>query len=463
MPGIRSESEHVAPWRRATSRTAIAGPSASERSCGSPPAPNPDSLYALHHAWSRRSRESPHRRGRRLGSGAGRERRRRRRRRRARGVRRRRAADGPCGRRLLPRPRRRRRADAARLLLRRPVTAAGADGRGGDRLRRCVDAGVPRRRRRRSPFPGSSPGSPRRTRATGGSRGRRCSSPRSSSPRPASRCTGPQRFLLEILVPILERTEEGTGIYGSHVARRDGGDGARARAAARPRCGRGGRAHAGPRCRPRRVPRRSSGARSRRRSAGCGSSRARRRRREGRVVAGGLAAIDACDRADARTRSPSRSSRRCSRGYGGTSRLAPLTGHDPRLGDRRRRERRRALLDARVRLGRLRRGFQLNNMLGELDVIGTDDRHRGDRLPSMMAPTLVLDGDAPRLVVGSAGSVQALGRDPADDLPRRRRRPARSSEAIDHAAASHRGRRRPDRGRLAGGCGGAPAARRATR
>src|SRR4051794_18448980 len=29
--------------------------------------------------------------------------------------------------------------------------------------------------------------------------------------------SGPQRFLLEILVPILERTEEGTGIYGSHT------------------------------------------------------------------------------------------------------------------------------------------------------------------------------------------------------------------------------------------------------
>ena len=29
--------------------------------------------------------------------------------------------------------------------------------------------------------------------------------------------SGPQRFLLEILVPILDRTEEGRGIYGSHV------------------------------------------------------------------------------------------------------------------------------------------------------------------------------------------------------------------------------------------------------
>ena len=48
-------------------------------------------------------------------------------------------------------------------------------------------------------------------------------------------------------------------------------------------------------------------------------------------------------------------------------------------------------------------------MLGELDVIGTEERQPGDRLPSMMAPTLVLDGDAPRLVVGSAGSVRLSG------------------------------------------------------
>ena len=48
-------------------------------------------------------------------------------------------------------------------------------------------------------------------------------------------------------------------------------------------------------------------------------------------------------------------------------------------------------------------------MLGELDVIGTEERQPGDRLPSMMAPTIVLDGDEPRLVVGSAGSVRLSG------------------------------------------------------
>ena len=54
-------------------------------------------------------------------------------------------------------------------------------------------------------------------------------------------------------------------------------------------------------------------------------------------------------------------------------------------------------------------GFQLNNMLGELDVIGVEAREAGARLPSMMAPTLVLDEGEPRLVVGSAGSVRLAG------------------------------------------------------
>ena len=51
----------------------------------------------------------------------------------------------------------------------------------------------------------------------------------------------------------------------------------------------------------------------------------------------------------------------------------------------------------------------MNNMLGELDVIGSDERAAGERLPSMMAPTLVLDDGEPRLVVGSAGSVRLSG------------------------------------------------------
>jgi gamma-glutamyltranspeptidase/glutathione hydrolase len=59
--------------------------------------------------------------------------------------------------------------------------------------------------------------------------------------------------------------------------------------------------------------------------------------------------------------------------------------------------------------GVFRHGFQLNNMLGELDVIGTGPRIPGERLPSMMAPTLILEADRPRLVLGSAGSVRLAG------------------------------------------------------
>ena len=59
--------------------------------------------------------------------------------------------------------------------------------------------------------------------------------------------------------------------------------------------------------------------------------------------------------------------------------------------------------------GVFRGGSQLNNMLGELDVIGEVERAPGERLPSMMTPTLVLAGDRPRLVVGSAGSVRLAG------------------------------------------------------
>jgi gamma-glutamyltranspeptidase/glutathione hydrolase len=42
-------------------------------------------------------------------------------------------------------------------------------------------------------------------------------------------------------------------------------------------------------------------------------------------------------------------------------------------------------------------------------VIGTEERPAGTRLPSMMAPTIVLDRDEPRLVLGSAGSVRLSG------------------------------------------------------
>jgi gamma-glutamyltranspeptidase / glutathione hydrolase len=59
--------------------------------------------------------------------------------------------------------------------------------------------------------------------------------------------------------------------------------------------------------------------------------------------------------------------------------------------------------------GLFRGGSQLNNMLGELDVIGHAERTPGARLPSMMTPTLVLEEGRPRLVLGSAGSVRLAG------------------------------------------------------
>ncbi|MGI8411004.1 MAG: gamma-glutamyltransferase family protein [Solirubrobacteraceae bacterium] len=51
-------------------------------------------------------------------------------------------------------------------------------------------------------------------------------------------------------------------------------------------------------------------------------------------------------------------------------------------------------------------GVHLNNMLGEQDLnpLGFHRHPPGRRLPSMMAPTIVLDGGEPRLALGSAGS-----------------------------------------------------------
>jgi gamma-glutamyltranspeptidase / glutathione hydrolase len=52
-------------------------------------------------------------------------------------------------------------------------------------------------------------------------------------------------------------------------------------------------------------------------------------------------------------------------------------------------------------------GIHLNNMLGELDLIGAS--RPGERLTSMMAPSLVLRDGSPRLVLGSAGSARLRG------------------------------------------------------
>lgn len=53
-------------------------------------------------------------------------------------------------------------------------------------------------------------------------------------------------------------------------------------------------------------------------------------------------------------------------------------------------------------------GIHLNNMLGELDLMVGDPKP-GERLTSMMAPSLVLADGRPRLVVGSAGSNRLRG------------------------------------------------------
>jgi gamma-glutamyltranspeptidase / glutathione hydrolase len=59
--------------------------------------------------------------------------------------------------------------------------------------------------------------------------------------------------------------------------------------------------------------------------------------------------------------------------------------------------------------GVFRGGAQMNNMLGELDVIGHEPRAPGTRLPTMLTPTLVLEDGRARLVLGSAGSVRLAG------------------------------------------------------
>jgi gamma-glutamyltranspeptidase/glutathione hydrolase len=54
-------------------------------------------------------------------------------------------------------------------------------------------------------------------------------------------------------------------------------------------------------------------------------------------------------------------------------------------------------------------GIHLNNMLGEYDLVAGMPATPGQRLTSMMAPTVVRGEAGPRLVVGSAGSVRLRG------------------------------------------------------
>ena len=218
--------------------------------------------------------------------------------------------------------------------------------------------------------------------------------------------TGPQRFLLEILVPILELTEEGRSVYGSRVraetavmipgleAVRDNGAAAVAEL----------------------VPDLAADIASYRvierrplEAAFCGMRvvTCPLPSMGGAVVVAGLAELDD-PRRSGEALAPALV-RALRVGYGGSAGLAPLTGttHVSVIDS----DGNAAALSSTLGSGSgmFSRGFQLNNMLGELDVIGTVDRAAGERLPSMMAPTLVLDGDRPRLVVGSAGSVRLAG------------------------------------------------------
>jgi len=52
-------------------------------------------------------------------------------------------------------------------------------------------------------------------------------------------------------------------------------------------------------------------------------------------------------------------------------------------------------------------GIHLNNMLGEADLV--EQTRPGERLTSMMAPSVVLRDGLPRLVLGSAGSARLRG------------------------------------------------------
>ena len=219
--------------------------------------------------------------------------------------------------------------------------------------------------------------------------------------------TEPQRFLLEILAPVLARTAEGRSIYGSRVRaetavmvpglERLRDDGAMGVAVLFP----GLAADIGSYRVIERSPCEGSFAGMRVVTSPWPSM-------GGAVIVAGLARIDGRERPGPATLAETLVGALAA-GYEGRPQAAPLTGttHVSVLdGDGN-----AAALSSTLGSGSgvFAHGFQLNNMLGELDVIGTEARPSGDRLPSMMAPTIVLDGDRPRLVLGSAGSVRLSG------------------------------------------------------
>ncbi len=218
--------------------------------------------------------------------------------------------------------------------------------------------------------------------------------------------TEPQRFLLEILVPILERTEDGRRIYGSHVRAETGfmtpglerlrDTGPAAVAELMPELSADIEAYEVIERRP------TEAVFGGMRVATCPAPSL-----GGGVVARGLVSLgewqggDDCDLAVALVEA-------LGVGYGGPT-GSGLTGttHVSVIDE----QGNAAALSSTLGSGsgEFVSGFQLNNMLGELDVIGTAVRAPGERLPSMMAPTLVLDHGQPRLLLGSAGSVRLSG------------------------------------------------------
>ena len=292
-----------------------------------------------------------------------------------------------------------------------PAGAGARDGRGRDRLRRRVDAGVPRGRRvgRGSRAGRGSARRARPLRAPAVGDAVRARSALAARPIEA---TAEQRFLHEILTAILQRDEGGRRIYGTPGAivgedlvptlrlLRDAADEAAPPPAARARG------------RPRRLPGRRAGA-----------ARDVLRRRRGADDADAVAWEEASShevsrrsptiRGSARARGrkrPSRSRGRSRRATAGSTRGArsrPARRTSPSSTP----TGRVAALSSTLGSGAgvFRHGFQLNNMLGELDVIGELPHEPGARLPSMMTPSLgVVDGAA-RIAVGSAGSVRLSG------------------------------------------------------
>ena len=218
--------------------------------------------------------------------------------------------------------------------------------------------------------------------------------------------TGPQRILLEILVPILERTPEGRAIYGSHARAETGAmveglvrlreSGPAAVAELQPDLASDIASY-------RVIERRPAEASFRgMRVATCPAPSL-----GGAVVARGLSELDRWSGGGDPALAVALAAALRS-GYGGSAGPG-LTGttHVSVIDE----QGNAAALSSTLGSGsgEFCGGFQLNNMLGELDVIGLDDRAPGERLPSMMAPTLVLADGTPRLVVGSAGSVRLSG------------------------------------------------------